>query len=67
MKYDITKPQPPKMPELKKGSECIKKLLSKGSKGIQEPILPMLFPILVTYVSNGQLRNSDLSGWKRMV
>ena len=50
------------MPELKKGSKGLEKLLLQVSKGILEPILPMLFLILETYVSNGQLRNSDLSG-----
>ena len=63
MKYDITKPQPPQIPELKKGSECIKKLLSQVSKDIREPILPMLFPILGAHMSNCQFQYPDLS-WK---
>ena len=29
MKYDITKPQAPPMPKLKKGTECIQNLLSQ--------------------------------------
>ena len=34
MKYDISKPQPPKMQELKKGSKGLEKILSQVSKGI---------------------------------
>ena len=63
MKYDITKPQPPKMPNLKKGTECIKKLLSQVSKDIREPINPILFPILGAHMSNSQFQYPDLT-WK---
>ena len=34
MRYDITKPTAPKMPNLGKGTECIKILLSQASKDI---------------------------------
>ena len=46
MKYDITKPQAPKMPTLGKGTECIKILLSQASKDMHEPLVPMLSPLL---------------------
>ncbi|MCQ2300770.1 MAG: hypothetical protein MJZ81_11665 [Bacteroidales bacterium] len=47
MKYDITKSSSPKMPELGKGTECIKLMLSQTSKGMNQPLVPMLFPILL--------------------
>ena len=46
MKYDVGKPTSPKMPALGKGTECIKLLLSQVSKGIEEPMIPMFFPLL---------------------
>ena len=33
------------MPNLGKGTECIKLLLSQASKGMYEPFVPMFFPI----------------------
>ena len=45
MKYDISKPSAPKMPNLGKGTECIKILLSQVSKDMREPLVPMLFPL----------------------
>ena len=46
MKYDITKPKAPKMPNLGNGTECIKILLSKASKDMLEPLVPILFPLI---------------------
>ena len=46
MKYDITKKSAPAMPNLGKGTECIKLLLSQTSKDMHEPLVPMLSPIL---------------------
>ena len=63
MKYDITKSQSPPMPKLKKGTECIQNLLSQVSKDMHEPIILMLFPILVAHMSNSQFLYLDLS-WK---
>ena len=51
------------MPKLKKGTECIQNLLSQVSKGMREPITPMLFPILGAHMSNSQFLYPDLS-WK---
>ena len=40
MKYDITKKSAPTMPNLGKGTECIKLLLSQTSKDMHEPLVP---------------------------
>ena len=37
MKYNITTPTAPKMPNLGRGTECIKILLSQASKDMYEP------------------------------
>ncbi len=44
--YDITPPIAPKMPNLGKGAECIRLLLSQVSKHMHESLFSMLFPIL---------------------
>ena len=46
MKYDITKKSAPAMPNLGKGTECIKLLLSQTSKDMHEPLFSILFPVL---------------------
>ena len=51
------------MPSLGRGTECIKILLSQVSKDIQEPIVPMLFPILGAHMSGAEFQYPDLS-WK---
>ena len=51
MKYDITKPTAPAMPTLGKGTECFKLLLSQTSSDMHAPLLPMLFPVLGTKIS----------------
>lgn len=43
MKYDITKPVPPKMPTLGKGLEVVKLLLSQTTKSMHEALAPMVF------------------------
>ena len=63
MKYDITTNKAPEMPKLGKGTECIKLLLSQASKGIQEPLVPMLFPVLGAHVSGAEFQYPDNS-WK---
>ncbi len=47
MRYDISKHKAPEMPNLGKGTECIKLLLSQASKDMYEPLVPMFFPYLV--------------------
>ena len=65
MKYDISKQTAPAMPSLGKGTECIKILLSQASKGIQEPLVPMLFPVLGAHISGAEFQYPDNS-WKEM-
>ena len=63
MKYDISKPTAPKMPNLGKGTECIKILLSQVSGNMQEPMVPMFFPILGAHISGTEFQYPDFS-WK---
>ena len=63
MKYDISKNSAPKMPNLGKGTECIKILLSQASKDMYEPLVPMFFPILGAHISGAEFQYPDLS-WK---
>ena len=63
MKYDITKPKAPKMPNLGNGTECIKILLSQASKDMYEPLVPMLFPPLGAHMSGSEFQYPDLT-WK---
>ena len=65
MKYDISKSAAPKMPNLGKGTECIKILLSQVSKDMHEPLVPMLFPILGAHVSGAEFQYPDLT-WKEL-
>ena len=43
MKYDISKPTAPKIPELGRGTECIKILLSQASKTMLYPLVERCF------------------------
>lgn len=65
MKYDITKTTAPKMPNLGKGTECVKILLSQVSKDMHEAIVPMIFPVLGAHVSGAEFQYPDLS-WKEL-
>ena len=65
MRYDISKATAPAMPNLGKGTECIKILLSQVSKDLHEAIVPMLFPILGAHVSGSEFQYPDLS-WKEL-
>ena len=51
------------MPTLGKGTECIKILLSQASKGIQEPLVPMFFPVLGAHISDAKFQYPD-NNWK---
>ena len=51
MRYDISKATAPMMPNLGKGTECIKILLSQVSKDMHEPLVPMFFPILGAHIN----------------
>ena len=63
MKYDISKATAPAMPNLGRGTECIKILLSQTSKDMHEPLVPMLFPILGAHISGTEFQYPDLT-WK---
>ena len=63
MRYDIRKASAPKMPELGRGTECIKILLSQVSKDMQEPLVPMLFPVLGAHISGTEFLYPD-QAWK---
>ena len=53
------------MPNLGKGTECIKLLLSQASKDMHEPLIPMLFPSLGAHISDAEFQYPDLT-WKEM-
>ena len=63
MRYDISKKTAPAMPNLGKGTECIKLLLSQASKEMHEPLVPMFFPILGAHISGAEFQYPDNS-WK---
>ena len=63
MNYTINKTTSPKMPNLGKGTECIRILLSQASKDMYEPLVPMLFPILGAHISGAEFQYPDLT-WK---
>lgn len=63
MKFEITKATAPAMPKLGKGTECISLLLSQASKDMNEPLVPMLFPVLGAHISGAEFQYPDLS-WK---
>ena len=65
MRYDISKTSAPAMPNLGKGTECIKILLSQVSKDMYEPLVPMLFPILGAHVSGSEFQYPD-NTWKEL-
>ena len=65
MRYDISKNSAPKMPNLGKGTECVKILLSQVSKDMYEPVVPMFFPILGAHVSGAEFQYPDLT-WKEL-
>ncbi len=65
MRYDISKATAPAMPNLGKGTECIKLLLSQASKDMYEPLVPMLFPVLGAHISGAEFQYPDLT-WKEM-
>ena len=65
MRYDISKATAPAMPNLGKGTECIKILLTQASKDMLEPLVPMLFPILGAHISASEFQYPDYS-WKEL-
>ena len=63
MRYDISNQKAPEMPNLGKGTKCIKILLSQASKDMHEPLVPMLFPSLGAHISGAEFQYPDFS-WK---
>ena len=53
MRYDISKRKAPEMPNLGKGTECIKLLLSQASKDMHDPLVPM-FSLFLAHTSAAQ-------------
>ena len=63
MKYDITKKTAPAMPNLGRGTEIVKILLSQASNDMHAPLVPMLFPVLGAHMSGTEFQYPVLS-WK---
>ena len=53
------------MPNLGKGTEIVKLLLSQAPKDMHEPLVPMLFPSLAAHISGAEFQYPDRS-WKEM-
>ena len=56
MKYDISKPSAPKMPNLGKGTEMMKILLSEASKDMHEPLVPLFIPVLGEHINGSEFQ-----------
>lgn len=54
--YDITKQTAPEMPNLGRGLETFRLLLSQASKDMHAPLLPMLPPLLGTKISQAEFQ-----------
>ena len=63
MKYEISKATAPAMPNLGKGTEIVKLLLSQASKDMYEPLVPMFFPIFGAHIFGAEFQYPDFS-WK---
>ena len=65
MRYNILKTTSPKMPNLGRGTESLKILLSQASKDMYDPLVPMFFPILGAHMSGAEFQYPDLT-WKEL-
>ena len=65
MIYEISKATAPAMPNLGKGTEIVKLLLSQASKDMYEPLVPMFFPIFGAHIFGAEFQYPDFS-WKEM-
>ena len=65
MKYNISNSKAPSMPNLGRGTECIRFLLSQASKVMHEPLVPMFFPSLGAHISGSEFQYPDRS-WKEL-
>ena len=59
MKYDISKTSAPTMPNLGKGTEFCKLLLSQASKDMCEPLVSMIFPALAAHLTDVKFMYSN--------
>jgi hypothetical protein len=59
MRYDISNQKAPEMPNLGKGTECIKFLLTQASKDMYEPLVPMFFPIFCAHIYGAEFQYPD--------
>lgn len=59
MTYDIFSATPPALPRPGKGTEICKLIVSKASKDMQQPLLPMAFAPLGQHVADVRLKYSD--------
>ena len=65
MKYNISKSTPSGMPNLVRGTKFMLFLLSKVSKDMHQPIVPILFSLLESHASGAKFMRPDQK-WKEM-
>ena len=65
MEYNINKSTPPGMPNLLRGTKCVLFLLSKVSKDMHQPIVPILFSLMESHASGAKFMRSDQK-WKEV-
>ena len=65
MEYNISKSTPPGMPNLVRGTKCMLFLLSKVSKDMHQPIVPILFSLLESHASGAKFMRPDQK-WKEV-
>lgn len=65
MIYDITKSVAPKMPNLGKGLECIKLVVSQVSPDMRQAIVPMILDSLASYINGAEFMYPDYT-WKEL-
>lgn len=61
MDYNIFSNIAPAKPKPSKGTEFVKFAISQASKDMQEPLFPMLFPILEVEINGAIFQHSDLN------
>uniref|UniRef100_UPI0035684717 hypothetical protein n=1 Tax=Segatella copri TaxID=165179 RepID=UPI0035684717 len=61
MDYNIFSNIAPAMPKLSTGIEFVKFAISQASKDMQEPLFPMLFPILEVEINGAIFQHSDFN------
>lgn len=59
MRYNISSTKAPEMPNLGKGTECIKLLLTQASKEMREPHFPMKIPAFSAHMADVEVMYSD--------